>query len=41
MSKILRKIGKKKKELLKRKIGGRKSKIGSATNTSQYASKVT
>ena len=30
MSKILSKIGKKKKELLERKIGGKKSKIGSA-----------
>ena len=30
MSKILRKIGKKKKELLERKIGGEKAKIGSA-----------
>ena len=29
MSKILSKIGKKKKELLERKIGGKKSKIGS------------
>jgi len=30
MSKILSKIGKKKKELLERKIGGKKSKLGSA-----------
>jgi len=32
MSKIFSKIGKK-KELLERKIGGKKSKIGSALNT--------
>jgi len=30
MSKILRKIGKKNTELLERKIGGKKSRIGSA-----------
>jgi len=32
MSKILSKIGKKKKELLERKRGGKKSKIGSDLN---------
>ena len=30
MSRILSKVGKKKKELLERKIGGKKSKVGSA-----------
>jgi len=39
MSKILSKIGKKKKELLERKIGGKKSKIGSALDRECYRTK--